>query len=57
MTIHTHIVIPVKPLVMPIAFLELFSFFSAPVPILHAHPIASSKLAANYMNFLPNVAL
>ena len=37
---------------MPIAFLEPVSFLFINFPNLYAHPIASSKSAANYMNFL-----
>ena len=52
MTIHPHIVVPVKPFVMPIALLEPVSFLVTPFPIFHSHPIASIKSAAYYMKFL-----
>ena len=56
MTIHMHIVIPVKPFVMPIAFLEPVNFFYTNFPNLHAHPITSGKSAAHCLNFPQKVA-
>ena len=38
--------------IIPNAFLEPVNFYSTNFPSLHAHPIASSKSAANYMSFL-----
>ena len=56
LTIYTHIVTPYQTSYYASHLSGDFQFF-APVAILHAHPIASSKLAANYMNFRQNVAL
>ena len=41
-TIHICTITPVKPLIIPSASLELFSFFLNTFPVLHPCPIAFS---------------
>ena len=51
MTIHTHIVIPVKSFITLITFMEPVSFLVISFPNFHSHPSAPIHLAVYYMNF------